>query len=580
MFYQKAKILKIVNVTVLIASMLLFIACSKNNMNEYNSDVNFHINDQEIESLGVDYDEEELSLYKNDPDKIYFTTIGDKITLEDVSTPHLSGERRWFLDSDELKEQQIIALDKSKFQYVFDTPGIYKISLKRGEDGGVTKFIRVIDKNSHSVTVNNGDELVDLGVTGDIGYFEVFDFKVSNAKPSKWEAIVLEDVSKTENEIDQRLWDFGDGTIIPTKGRKVKYSYATAGVYEVKLCVNMTNNCKRKRIIVTEVNENSPSIIAKQLDFDDRNSGLSKADMSGPKNFTYGKSESERNVKKDNFNTPSREIESAKRKVELVLQNVGFEMPETIKAGLPVRIKDQSFPDEAIRSRSWFIDGEKQFFHQRTVNYIFDLPGTYEIKMCLNKKADQCIVKNINVYQNSISEDVKVDVAVVDKPIEKKNDIKYVPIISKPSEGFMCQSYGKAGLKSKYKCTTSKEYHYGNAIVTITPNKKLELQNAEIYGEIDGYMDVFLLDDGFVELGRIKNVQVLPGYSTIEFADLAFTLEEGKTYSVLLKPKNSEGKKIGLENASTCKVPIYQNADMTVDYQGKAFVMYDIKYCL
>jgi len=158
--------------------------------------------------------------------------------------------------------------------------------------------------------------------------------------------------------------------------------------------------------------------------------------------------------------------------------------------------------------------------------------------MCLNKKADLCMIDTINVYQNQVVDEVEAEVAIT-KPEKVKREVTYTPIVSKPSKGFMCQSYGKAGLKSKYKCTTDREFYYGNAIVNILANNDLELQNAEIYGDVDGYMDVFLLDDKFVELGRIKNVQVLPGYSTIEFADLAFTLEKGKSYSILLKPKST-----------------------------------------
>jgi PKD repeat protein len=541
------------------------------------------INDEEIESLGIDYDEEDLSLYKNDPDKIYFTTLGEQIDFEDISLPTIENKSQWFLDSEELSIQKIIAQNKTSFSYTFETPGIYRVSLKRGDKGSVTKFVRVIDKNSHSVSLNNGATAQnDLGASGNIGDFEVFDFSISNPKPGKWEAIVLEDISKTEEKINKRLWDFGDGTIIPTNGNKVKYSYDRAGVYEVKMCVNLTNNCKRKRIIVSESGAGVPNVIAENLERQEEEDLLAEANMQGPKTIRGIKKEENNIQKRDNFNAPSSEISSIpERTVDVVLQNVSFDLPEKVQAGLPVRIKDQSFPDEAIRSRSWYIDGEKQFFHQRTVNHIFDTPGTYEIKMCLNKKADLCMVDKINVYQQPIIEDTELEVEeAVAIQEDMKPVISYIPIVSKPTKGFMCQSYGKAGLKSKYKCTTNKEFHYGNAIVTIVANKTLELQNAEIYGDSDGYMDVFLLDDEFIEIGRIKNVQVLPGYSTIEFADLAFTLEKGKSYSILLKPKGSRKKKIGLENAATCQVPIYNNEDLTVDYQGKAYVMYDIKYCL
>ena len=560
--------------------LLVSVISCKQNSNSLTGEVDFLINDAELESLGRDYDEEELSLYKNDPDKIYFAAVGEEVDFEDVSEPSNEYELEWFLDNEEWPTKKVVAQNKTSFTYKFETPGLYRVSLKRDDNQTSTKFVRVLDKTAGSASVDNGASAQnDLGTTGDIGNFEVFDFSISNPKPAKWEAIVLEDISRTEEEITKRLWDFGDGTIIPTKGTKVKYSYDRAGVYEVKLCVNLTNNCKRKRIIVTEIGESSPSVIADNISNDRENSLLAEANMAGPK--TYDTKESSTPVKRDNFNAPSSEVVTTRetRNVEVVLQNVSFDLPEKVKAGLPVRIKDKSFPDEAIRSRSWYIDGEKQFFHQRTVNHIFDTPGTYEIKMCLNKKADLCMVQTINVYQNKVEQKVEEVFASVEK-VETVKPITYIPIKSKPSKGFMCQSYGKAGLKSKYKCTTDKEFYYGNAIVNIVANSDLELQNAEIYGDVDGYMDVFLLDDKFVELGRIKNVQVLPGYSTIEFGDLAFTLEKGKAYSILLKPKSTRKKKIGLENAAGCQVPIYNNQDLTVDYQGKAFVMYDIKYCL
>ncbi len=570
------------NIILFLTAIIAFTSCSNSESHTDSSDqVDYLINGQEFESLGLDYGEKELSLYKNDPDKIYFTTVGSTIHFEDITVPELKEESEWYLDSESFQTQKVIAQNKESFDYSFDTPGIYRVSLKNGSLGSVTKFIRVLDDSSSENTSTN-----DLGTTGDIGYFKVFDFAISNPKPAKWEAIVLEDISETENEITNRLWDFGDGTVIPTKGKKVKYSYDKIGVYEVKLCVNMTNNCKRKRIIVSNEAQ-APSIIAENLIEEKEDELLAEANFSGPKTTESAPSTRQRN--QNVYNQTSSEITSvstietksteSNSAAEVVLQNVSFDMPNEMQAGLPVRMKDQSFPDEAIRSRSWFIDGEKQFFHQRTINYIFDSPGTYTIKMCLNKKADLCMSKTINVYQQQVVEEVVAEEEVV-VPEERLPVIEYIPIPPKTSKGFMCQTYGKAGLKSKYKCTTDKNYHYGNAIINIVPHKTLELQNAEIYGENDGYMDVFLLDDKFVEIGRIKNVQVLPGYSTVEFADLAFTLEKGKSYSILLKPKSFKGERIGLESASACKVPIYSNDDMTVDYQGKAFVMYDIKYCL
>jgi len=226
--------------------LLCFTACNKN-ANSTAGDVDFLINDEELESLGTDYDEDDLSLYKNDPDKIYFTAVGESVDFEDVTEPSNEYESQWFLDSEEWPTQKMVAKNKSSFSYIFETPGIYRISLKRGKGHSSTKFVRVLDRTTGSVSVDNGASAQnDLGTTGDIGNFQVFDFSISNPKPAKWEAIVLEDVSRTEEEITNRLWDFGDGTIIPTKGTKVKYSYDRPGVYEVKLCVNLTNNCKRK----------------------------------------------------------------------------------------------------------------------------------------------------------------------------------------------------------------------------------------------------------------------------------------------------------------------------------------------
>lgn len=540
-------------------------------------EVDFLINNEELESLGFEYDEEDFSLYKNDPDKVYFTTVNEQVEFKDITIPVTENKRKWYLDNKEWKAEKVELRNLPTFTHTFETPGLYKVKLVINDLQKVTKFVRVLDKSNDARLVDasksksKSQSLFEKEASSaqrDIGDFEVFDFVVSKNNPEKWEAIVFEDVSKTDQKITKRFWDFGDGTIIPTKGSKVKYSYARSGVYEVKMCVNMTNNCKRKRITVSEPNLKEDNLLAK---------ASTKNKAEGKENTT---TESVTALKStvDSKNAPSKKRNTNSA---AILQNLGFDLPTKVQAGLPVRMKDFSFPDEAINSRSWYIDGVKQYFHQRTVNYIFDSPGTFEIKMCLNKKKDQCVIKKINVYQNEVvkAEEIPVVQEVEFEKPEPEKKIEYIPVVSKPSKGFMCQSYGKAGLKSKYKCTTDREYHYGNAIVNITPSLDIELQNAEIYGESDGYMDVMLLDDSFTEIGRIKNVQVLPGYSTIEFADLAFTLEKGKKYSILLKPKSTKKKKIGLENANGCKVPAYYNEDLKVEYQGTAFVMYDIKYC-
>ena len=557
--------------------IVIFTSCSKNS--DSTIEVDFLINEEELQSLGFEYDEDDYSLYKNDPDKVYFTGVNESVEFKDISLSDNKMSRKWYLDNEQWSNEKLEAKNQTNFLHVFDTPGLYKVKLVVNDAQKAVKFVRVLDKTGNSKSVESNLSASDRkgaslfgssqseSTSGDIGDFIIFDFNISNTNPEKWEAIVLEDISETNKEITNRLWDFGDGTIIPTKGPKVKYSYSQTGLYEVKMCLNMTNNCKRKKILVSEVSPEQIVVPSNPI-------SVSKA--SQQKTSAISNNNSERKAK-------------TRTKKALAVQNLGFDLPEKIQAGLPVRFKDFSFPEDAINSRSWFIDGEKQLFHQRTINYIFDSPGTFEVRMCLNKKKDQCVTKKINVYQNELAQSKKQATSIAlqksfdeEYPPEidnKKRKITYVPVTSKPSFGFMCQSYGKAGLKSKYKCTTERTYHYGNAIVNILPSIDLELQNAEIYGEIDGYMDVFLLDESFTEIGHIKNVQVLPGYSTIEFADLAFTLQKDKKYSILLKPKSTKRKKIGLENADSCRVPSYFNEDLKVEYQGKAFVMYDIKYC-
>lgn len=559
----------------LLVSFFLLIGCQKT-VNKPAFEVDFLINDLELESLGLDYNEKDLSLYTNDPDKVYFAYVGEAVKFKDISASTDVVKREWFVDNQQLLNQQDGQIEVPSFNHKFETPGLYRIKLVIDETEMVSKLVRVIDsKNTNpeisAETANESQERDDLIVT-DIGNFRVFDFTVSDPSPAKWQAIVLEDISETDIEITKRLWDFGDGTIIPTKGNKVKYSYSSAGVYEVKMCLNLTNNCKRRRIIVREPTSSDQLPVVTQS---------TKSDKSQSANDLRKESKTRKLVAQEDFSKPA--TNSTPKSVvseKLEVQNLGFEIPDKMQAGLPVRMKDSSFPDDAINSRNWYIDGEKQNFHQRTINYIFDTPGTYEIKMCLNNKLDLCIVKKINVYQRQIVEK-KPEEGVTQKSAKSSQDriITYVPVPPKPTLGFMCQSYGRTGLQSKYKCTEDKEYFFGNAIVNLEPAVDMELQNAEIYGNKDGYMDVLLLDEEFVELGRIKNVQVLPGYSTIEFADLAFTLEKGKKYSLLLKPKSGKNK-IGLENSANCSVPAYNNSDLKIQYQGKAMVIYDLKYCL
>lgn len=555
-----------------IVSAFVFLTCENSSM-EPAFEVDFLINDSELESLGLDYNEDDLSLYKNDPDKVYFAYVGEAIKFKDVSVPADSVKRQWFLDNNEWFNSQNGEVSVPAFEHSFKTPGLYRVKLVLDETEMVSKLVRVSERKPSDMSENRSNEGTSSEdvIETDIGNFRVFDFAISDPSPSKWQAIILEDISETDIEITKRLWDFGDGTIIPTKGKKVKYSYSHAGVYEVKMCLNLSNNCKRRRIIVREPTASDKLPIV-----------VTKTSQSEKEDVTLGNRESKRKpVVAEDFSKPASKAPEKNKSIELLtVQNLGFEIPEQMQAGLPVRMKDLSFPDDAISSRNWYIDGEKQNFHQRTINYIFDSPGTYSIRMCLNNKADLCSEQRINVYQN---QHVSVETANVNerqKSRSKTNGIiTYIPVPPKPTLGFMCETYGRTGLQSKYKCTEDKEYYFGNAIINLEPSIDLELQNAEIYGNTDGYMDVLLLDSGFVEIGRIKNVQILPGYSTIEFADLAFTLEKDKKYSLLLKP-NSSRKKVGLENSSNCSVPEYNSRDLKIEYQGKAMVIYDLKYCL
>lgn len=565
----------------LITTCFLTVFSCKNTEKRHEIEVNFLINDSELQSLGMDYNEDDLSLYKNDPDKVYFTEVGKLVEFKDISISKTAVKRKWYLDNEEWGKPGLDVITLPAFTHIFDTPGLYRIKLVLDNEEMVSKLVRVVEKSGDLVRNSNGITN-EKTFESDLGDFEIFDFTISDTSPEKWEPIVLEDISKTKTEITNRLWDFGDGTIIPTKGAKVKYSYAQSGVYEVKMCVNLTNNCKRKRIIIREVSKDNlaSNVLKPSTNQEKKNKALVQANTSSKKNSESGNASGAQNKVSEDFSISKKIKTVPSNSEELIVQNVDFELPEKIQAGLPVRFKDLAYPDEAIKSRTWFIDDNKQYFHQRTINYIFDSPGTYDIKMCINNKLDLCVSKKINVYQNKV--------VVLEKPIDempKKIEvgesklISYIPINSKPSRGFMCELYGKAGLQAKYKCTENKSFYYGNAIVNLKTNIDMELQNAEIYGETDGYIDVLLLDENFAEIGRIINVQVLPGYSTIEFADLSFTLKKNKNYSLLLKPKPNGRRKIGLENAESCNVPTYFNEDLQIEYQGKALVIYDLKYC-
>lgn len=586
------KINKNLILSLFVAFVLVMISCSKKEAEAL--DINFSLDNHNLFSLNKDYSEDDFDLYKNDPDKVFYSLVGHPIKIKTSEDVGFMDGVKWKLN-DKLWE---VSGNPNDFTYAFKLPGLYKISMKvNGVE--VTKFVRTIEDEKAKQPKESGEVKAKKNTNGD----ENIEFTIDNDNPNKWQAILLQDVSSITDEIKRRVWDFGDGTVIPTVGNSVKYSYSKSGVYEIKLCLNFTDKCTKKKIIVNDKNELESSGVGmsderlkKKLN-DKSATDSQKGNNNTTRKINDGKTTSHLDSKKLNVESSSNHsptstgdrsnIEKENKSETIEIHEVKMSVPRKGNVGTPIRIVDLTSPAEAVKYRNWYVNGLEQNFHQKSIDMIFDKVGTFKIKMCLNYLSKNCIEKEIVITKKGRRKNPQLSAPVgpLSVPYEKRSPTpEFEPLTeqSTPSVEFLCQSYGKAGAVFDYKCVQNVEYYNGVSMLRLKPQKDMELHSAKIAGNTIGFVDVVISDIDKSEVAVLKRVQVLPGKTTVEFAELALTLKEGKQYELTiatLPQKSKKQKKLKLLNSSNCQVPQYDNKSLIIDYQDGVQLLYDIKFC-
>lgn len=556
-------------------AFLTFVSCNENGGDKEaipSIQVDFLINNDDLESLGFDYSPNDLNLYKNDPDKVFFAQVGEQIEFKDISAADIPTNKTWLLDGEEWKANEINTGDFPSFKYTFDVAGLYKVSLSMGDMHVATKYVRVLDRsgvdiiNSPKVLSRNEGDLSSDGLVeedlkkeskGESKSTGVH-FDASSDKLVQGQSVTFTDNTELGEEIEIRVWDFGDGTVMPTKGNRVKYNYILPGTYEVKLCLNYSDLCTSKKITV---NHKPKDELEKSV--------VSKNKQAG---------ENKESINQDNF-----------------FRSISFDSPSKTKVGIPVRCTDKSSPISSVWKRDWFINGEKQNYSHQFVDMVFDRAGEYVIKMCLNNQRANCIEKRIKVFESGAVPESEIALAEspkkkVDSASEGEKSSRSEGKISEPKQTpplvlnpirdeFICRSYSKAGFKAKYRCLKDKAWYEGTATIKVQPKTNLELLNTIVYGSEVGLVDVLVLSTDNRILGRLENVQVLPGHTSIELSEMGLTLLKGKSYYLVIVPLERKGKYVTFESAVACKQFYKEEDHVSLDFLQDAFILFDIKYC-
>lgn len=546
---------------------LVFLSSCKKDSNSKSVDltaleVDFTVNGIDLEKFGYEYTEDEYRMNPDDPDRTYFVTVGKPIKIKDTSTGASGYSRTWKID-DAVWKMEGTPDEYSTVEYVFEIPGPYKLTLYIDEINYATKYLKAVEgevagmeyeeeegesdsggiasllenagdiedepaeeetrpvdkprnqsstKSSNSnVTQTKQKEAITPPAKPEI---RSVDFRMAKYEVLEGESFQLQDISAPEAAIDKRIWDFGDGTSIPTNGKFVKYSYNAPGNYNIRLCLNYSDKCETKSIVV-------------------------KAKPVEKKEVVVEKKKEEKKVEKPSI-----------REVKLSLPATGY-------VGSPIKITDESQPVEAITSRAWTINGAPFNSMQQSISKVFEKPGNYTIKICLNGDNSKCQSSSITI------KDVE--------PVAKPEDNVTAPA----SAEFLCQSYARTGLRTMHRCMDAEPIFFsGTAEIVLKPTARMELQSLKAYGSTAGTLKVNLKSsDGKIN-ETLTNV-ALPGPFSIGLSDMAVTLKPGLTYTISVT--TLENTKI--ENASHCDPRPQEDGRLEITYKNNVYTLFDLKYC-
>ena len=346
------------------------------------------------------------------------------------------------------------------------------------------------------------------------------DFSVSKLSVETGEKVVFRDLSEPAIAVENRVWDWGDGNTMPTRGSTAGYSFYKPGTYNVKLCLNYSSNCTTKTITVTKAKE---AIVAAPV--------------------------------------PVKEEKKPEVK-EVKVSQVVISAASKTQVGKPIEFKDESFPAEAVKSREWYINGEKSNVSFSKFSKAFENPGNYTIKLCVNGDNSMCTSKVINVEE---------------KPKPTPVPVTASSSSTESTDEFFAVASSRTGLRNSQRCPeTEVSWHNAVSEMVLSPTVRLELMNARIFGKKVAYAKATLKSsDGSINK-TINNVQILPGPSTIEFGDFGIILQPGKKYTLIVEPM--PGQEMELENGGNCNKNFAADDRLGVSYKDNIMVLYDIKF--
>lgn len=539
-------------------------------LNEETITLDFSINGEVkpgADRIGQDISE---VTYNEDPmneDYVMHITIGDSIYFKDKSNvpPEVAKNRKWFINTQELEQTG------PEVAWYSDIVSNIRVTLKYSNDYVVQKGIYLKEDLGGFEDFMEEENAEDSEAADALAEEEVFDpyanepetkepvkepakqtataaksekpaskpkvekpkvekkkveiknvdFSASFTTVEAGKGVLFRDQSVPASAINVRVWDFGDGINMTTRGSSVQHAFAKEGNYTVKLCLNYSSKCYTKDITVTPA---KTVLVATK-------------------------------PKKKETPKAAKPVEKPK------VSKVYFSLPTTGKVGRPIVIEDTSIPSSAVSSRSWFVNGSNIGLTNKRLSRTFDKPGKYTVKLCVNGSSTDCHSSNIEIAEEK---------KVVAAPTKKVNTAE--------EEEFLCFSTARGGMRSAQRCPSAdKKYVSTKTTVKLKPQTTMELRNATIYGSDVGYVDIVLKATDGSLTKRIKNAQVLPGRSIIELGTMAVTLEKGKMYTLDIIPP-SDGS-LELEDGGSCNSQFNPHKNLEISYEGNKMVLMDIKFC-
>lgn len=541
--------------------------------------INFLINNEEKsgkDRIPLDLTENAYYENKKNPDHVMFVPIMDSVYFKDISrfSDEAPGQRQWYVDGQPLKS------DAAEVAFYSEVVGPSKVILKYNDYIHVSKGIYFTDELDFSTEVaettteyaekpdedftaiaSTNENVVEEKSTKPVAKVEKqqsntkptstsntsatktsntsatniskavtptptpakpaapveitkVDFYMEKTTAETGERILFRDLSEPAVAVSNRVWDWGDGNTMPLRSSAAGYSYEKPGTYTVKLCLNYSPKCVSKQINITQ---------AKAI--------ISAAPPAPP---TETKKVEEVKVSKVVISSASKQI-----------------------VGKPIEVTDDTYPKEAVKTRAWYINGTKENFTSSKFSKTFEKAGNYTIKLCVNGDNSTCQEKVITI------EDLP-------KPAPAKQSTS-----TANNDPFFAAAASRTGLRTSQRCPEENaKWHGGVTEITLKPTVRVELMSANIFGKKTGLASAKLTDGSFTK--TIKNIQILPGSSTIEFGDFGVILQPGKTYTLSIE--SMPGENVELEDGGVCNTTFAADDRLGASYKDNVMTLYNIKF--